>query len=358
MVKIIFMLAFFLAFCFYSNSFSQSSEEGSISGYVIDKNTQKPMEFVNVFIANTMKGSSTGKDGFFEIKGIALGLQEVVASFIGYEPYRQQVKITSTPTKLNIQMQAKVMELKEVQVTGEVDKVWKKQMKKFRSFFLGNTPNKEDCIIVNEGVLDFQEDENTKKFIAKASDLLVIENRALGYKITYLLEKFEVDRDDNSTYFGKPKYDFLEPKNEKEKKRWELARLDAYRGSLRHFLHALTVDSLALQGFEIYSNVVLGKDDKKVSNPKELFLFGETSSQRLLKFKNYLKIVYNGRTEKFVRNQAIPQTCWIHQTLSAPAMFYKNGYLSNPLTLFLNGYWARLGVADELPFEYVPPKID
>lgn len=350
---------FILLFSITISTFSFAQEnEGVLTGYIVDKNTKKPMEFVNVFIANTMKGSSTNKDGFFEIKGIPQGTQEIVASFVGYEPYRQQVKITATPAKLNIQLQAKVIELKEVEIVGEVDKVWKKQVRKFKSFFLGNTPNKEDCVIVNEGVLDFAEDEKTKLFTAKANDLLIIENRALGYKITYLLEKFEVNKDNTSRYLGKPKFDFLEPKNEKEKKRWEYARLDAYKGSLRHFLHALAVDSLAHQSFEVYSSIMIGKDERKVTNFKELMLFGENSSQRLLKFSNYLKIIYNGRTERYVRNQAIMQTCWINMTQAAPALFYTNGHLNNPMTLFLNGYWGQLGMADELPYEYVPPKIE
>lgn len=351
-----FILFFFLLFSSLQ-SYAQENE-GSISGYVVDSNTKKPMEFVNVFIANTMKGSSTDKNGFFEIKGIAQGMQEIVASFVGYTPYRQQVKISTTPYTLNIQIQAQVTELKGVEITGEVDKTWKKQMRKFKSFFLGNTSNKEDCIIVNEEVLDFQEDEKTKTFTAKARDLLIIENRALGYKITYLLENFEVDKDNTSRYLGKPKFDFLEPKNDKEKKRWEYARVAAYKGSLRHFLHAAATDSLTHQGFEVYTSLVIGKDEKKVTNFKDLMLFGETSTQRLLKFNHYLKIIYNGRTERFVRNQAMMQTCWIKMTQSTPAMFYTNGHLNNPLTLFLNGYWATLGMADELPYEYNPPKIE
>ncbi|TAH21183.1 MAG: carboxypeptidase-like regulatory domain-containing protein [Cytophagales bacterium] len=351
-----------LVFVFYaivlvSDAFAQSvGEEGRITGIVTDFATGKPMEFVNVFIANTMRGTMTDEKGSFAIDKIPFGTQEIICSFVGYEPHRSQIKITSEPVKLTISLRAKAIELNAVQVTGEVDKAWKKQMKKFKYIFLGNTPNKNKCLIVNEEVIDFFEDKTTKALKAVANDLLIIENRALGYKITYLLEHFEVDKDKNM-YFGKPKFDFLEPKNEKEKKSWELARIDAYKGSLRHFLHALATDSLPKQNFDLFSSPIVGKDEKVITSAKDMVLYGEISSQRLLKFKNYLKVVYHGRTE-YVRNKAVSQTCWIKMTQTTPATFYVNGYLSNPLSILLNGYWAKLGMADELPFEYTPPAIN
>jgi hypothetical protein len=336
---------------------AQSTEEGIVTGIVTDLSTGKPMEFVNVFIANTMRGVMTDAQGSFTLDKIPFGAQEIVCSFVGYEPYRSQVKITSQVAKLTIKLQPKTTELAGVEIKGEVDKVWKKQMKKFRHFFLGNTSNADDCIIVNAGVIDFWEDEKTKSLWAKASDLLVIENRALGYKITYLLEDFEVDKRGNSRYFGKPKFDFLEPKDEREKKRWEVARVDTYRGSVKHFLHALITDSLVGQSFEVFTSPIFGKDERPLQATEDIWLYGESSSQRLLKFKNYLKIVYNNRVERQIGNRTIPQTCWIKMTQTAPAMFYTNGYLSNPLAIFLSGYWAKMGMADELPFEYVPPKF-
>lgn len=357
MKKYFLMLVFTFAATALRPLIAQSAEEGIVTGIVTDASTGKPMEFVNVFIANTMRGVMTDAQGSFVIDKIPFGTQEIVCSFVGYEPYRSQVKIMAQPAKLSIKLQPKITELAGVEIKGEVDKVWKKQMKKFRHFFLGNTSNADDCVIVNGGSIDFWEDEKTKSLRAKASDLLIIENRALGYRITYLLEDFEVDKKGNSRYLGKPKFDFLTPKDEKEKRRWEVARTEAYRGSLKHFLHALITDSLTLQSFEIFSSPIFGKDENPLTNTEDIWLYGESSSQRLLKFKNYLKIIYNSRIERQIGNRSIPQTCWIKMTQTAPAMFYTNGYLSNPLAIFLSGYWAKLGMADELPFEYVPPKL-
>jgi hypothetical protein len=56
-----------------------------IKGYVFDASTNSPLEDVNVYIANSTFGSSTNKEGYFNIKGVPPGIKEIVVTIIGYE---------------------------------------------------------------------------------------------------------------------------------------------------------------------------------------------------------------------------------------------------------------------------------
>jgi hypothetical protein len=329
--------------------------EGSITGTVIDQTTGKPMEFVNVFISNTTKGTTTNAQGKFLIDNAPMGKQEIVFSFVGYLPYKQEIMISSKPIALDIMLQAQTTMLQEVQVKGEVDKKWKKQLKKFKSYFLGQSANNDKCVITNEGVIDFVEDEESNVFKAIASDWLIIENRALGYKITYLLENFEIDKNGTNKYNGQAKYESLTPKNDKERINWENARYEAYKGSLRHFLQCLAMDSTAKSGFEVYTSSAMNTEVSIVRNPhKDLLLYGENNTQRLFKFSKMLKIVYNGRIERFISNTPVYQVSWLKMSQPAPMIFYTNGNVENPLALFQYGYWAKVGMADFLPLDYNP----
>ena len=58
---------------------------GTIKGRVIELETKKPLFGANVIIRGTFLGSSTNKEGIFEIKNVPAGSHQLTVSMIGYE---------------------------------------------------------------------------------------------------------------------------------------------------------------------------------------------------------------------------------------------------------------------------------
>tara|TARA_Y100001933_G_scaffold99465_1_gene99853 strand:+ start:801 stop:3074 length:2274 start_codon:yes stop_codon:yes gene_type:complete len=97
-------------------------QTGSVQGLVTEDGT--PVPFVNLFLKGTEKGASSDENGFYSIEKIASGNYVLVASAIGYEPYRKALKINAGETlTLNIEMTASAHNLKETVVTGTLKPV-------------------------------------------------------------------------------------------------------------------------------------------------------------------------------------------------------------------------------------------
>ena len=106
-------LSVFLVTLFLSaTAFSQN---GKISGKVLDGNTGEALPFVNVLIEGTTLGAATDIDGYFSIIGIRPGNFNVRASAIGYNSQTVQgvrVSIDLT-TEVNFELMETSIELKE-----------------------------------------------------------------------------------------------------------------------------------------------------------------------------------------------------------------------------------------------------
>ena len=118
----------FCLFLFMSNSNAQQNKPaaGSISGTVLEKGTDVPMEFSNVVVfsksdSTQVAGTVTNKDGKFSIDGIKNGSYYVRISYIGFEDkYFDDVTINSSArTDLGkIFLSAKSVNVNEVVVSG------------------------------------------------------------------------------------------------------------------------------------------------------------------------------------------------------------------------------------------------
>ena len=209
-----------------------------IDGRIVDKSTSEPLVGVNVFFSKTTWGATTDDNGFYTLTNIPAGQYELVVSMIGYEVEREQMIIkTDERFTLNFRLQSRAILMSEVNVTAKTDRVWKKNYNRFRRSFLGTSKNGESCLILNEFVLTF--DENGQYFRAKASQPIRIENPELGYRITYILDDFEIDGTE-VRFAGDHYYESMISKSKRQLKKWEKNRKKAYNGSLRHLLKTLT----------------------------------------------------------------------------------------------------------------------
>jgi hypothetical protein len=234
--SLIFLVSFVSLFNKPSELQAQSSPRQDISGYVIDAATGKPLQAANVFLANTMLGDASNELGHFLIRGVPPGTFEIVVSFIGYEVQKREIRITGPTKPMIFKLTPRPIQAPEIEVTAEDMKKWRKRFKKFKELFFSTTRNASECKILNPYVLDFTEAGGA--FKAVADEPIIIENRALGYKLLYVLEDFE-DSSDFLKIRGVPKFEELAPASPEEMEKWRKNRLRAYRGSLRHFLATL-----------------------------------------------------------------------------------------------------------------------
>lgn len=227
------------------------SQNLSIKGEVRDAKTNQSLPFVNVFVSNSTKGTQTDTTGKFRINGLAAGTYSVVASMVGYESQTKEISLqpgASIPT-LTFVLKEQEKGLDEVTIRAKRDKQWERNFKIFSEIFLGNDEYAKTCTITNPYVVDIEMADGG--LVAKASSPIIIENRSLGYKLTFVLKQFEVSN--NSYTIGGDTFFEELLASSHERARWQKNRLDAYRGSLGHLLQAFYRQSVEKEGFVLYT---------------------------------------------------------------------------------------------------------
>ena len=89
-VKFLFFFTLLLIF----SAFEANAQNALVRGNVYDKETGDPIPFANVYIEGTTKGTNTDLDGFYALADVEPGNYTVVATFIGYDTARVDVKLT------------------------------------------------------------------------------------------------------------------------------------------------------------------------------------------------------------------------------------------------------------------------
>ena len=360
-----------------------------IDGRIVDKSTSEPLVGVNVFFSKTTWGATTDDNGFYTLTNIPAGQYELVVSMIGYEVEREQMIIkTDERFTLNFRLQSRAILMSEVNVTAKTDRVWKKSYDRFRRSFLGTSKNGESCLILNEFVLTF--DDSGQYFKAKASQPIRIENPELGYRITYILDDFEIDGTE-VRYAGDHYYESMVSKSKRQLKKWEKNRKKAYNGSLRHLLKTLTdrfdlrftlkngmiiqndnwnsiagrkKDPLVREGFSISMNKkdlfgtsLIIEEEYKPLRSDTLVFPGATYEQPLLSFEGRMMVVYMKESPELAYMMENDSPSSYKQTsyllLRADSVYFdRDGRYFEPYMIEQQGYssWERIG--DQLPFNY------
>jgi hypothetical protein len=263
-----------------------------------------------------------------------------------------------------------------------------RNMQDFRENFIGSSENARFCKIVNPAVLEFKKEALILK--ATADSLLVIENRGLGYRLSYLLEEFILNTlTKKLLYKGQVVFERLLPESEKEKQQWATNRLKAYYGSEMHFMRALYQHHLFEEGFFLNLYKDKKREDGKIVNiavPDTVLtthsrLFKRkismptlnnynrildstafaSSSQVILSFEGQLEVIYIHEEEPYgylsKRNLKVgykqPQRSRLY-LLNRGVAVEPNGSVLSEENLPTLGYWSWELVAESLPIDYNP----
>ncbi|MDP9080112.1 MAG: carboxypeptidase-like regulatory domain-containing protein [Bacteroidota bacterium] len=377
-------------------SFAQS---GVITGMVTNAETNRPLPRASVFLSNSSVGSATAEDGKFALVGIRPGQYRLVVTILGYEEYSNTVLVGHEPIKLDIKLSPKPLMLREVVISSSAD--WKKNYEAFRRDFIGTDENAKSCVVLNPHILNITYNPTKQLLHADADEFLVVENKALGYRVKYLVNDFKIDKISNIvSREGQQLFEDL-PGSEAQKKKWHKKREEAYYGSAMHFYRSLYADKLKDEGFIAYNftrypnpkrppedilkrkmeffyqrrivdsfkywqDIAINESKYAGDNVSKLpyatwEILSSTGQAGLyaMHFPNYLYVVYTRKTDDTKdRDLYRPLDMSNYEvtviTRSAPyVIFDTNGTVVENSPLY-EGAWARAKVSDLLPVDYVP----
>ncbi|MFN4316258.1 MAG: carboxypeptidase-like regulatory domain-containing protein [Chitinophagaceae bacterium] len=226
--------------------------QGAISGTVVRADNGSPLAGASVFISNTSRGTVTDASGSFTLNNIPTGKYELVVSSIGFETFVYSFSGSDLPARLRVEMKLKVRELENVTVEPSVEETWEKWGRMFTESFLGSTAEASQCKISNYKQIRFRYYRRSDRLVAWADEPLKIENRALGYRISYQLEDFEVRFKERSTrYMGYALFEDMDGDKKEVRKRWQRSRDRAFYGSALHFWRSVQQNRFAHDGFRV-----------------------------------------------------------------------------------------------------------
>lgn len=349
---------------------AQERASATLQGRVTAADTGAPLAGAHVFLAGSTRGTTTDRDGRYQLD-LPPGNHEIAASMLGYEAETQRLRLSPTvASTLDFWLKPTVMALDEVVVAATRPEDWQRHLETFEQFFLGTTDNAAQCRLLNPEVLDFDYDDEARRLRAEAHAPLMIENRALGYRMHYYLKEFDLV-EGVLRYLGVPRFEELEPRNKRERRRWERRRRATYEGSLQHFLAALfttgSIEDAKKAGFEV-SLAPRFKTDPSATIPIRSGAFVRPAAEpesRLLAFEDYLHVVYKPDVRR-PSSSGVPglsnrapaldeHASWITLT-NGPAEIDRYGYLFDPYSVTTYGRWSRERIAETLPRDYQPPR--
>lgn len=339
-----------------------------VTGKILDSADKKPIPGATVFLANASVGTASNTDGTFTLENVRSGQYEVVISMLGYNTHRQVLMVNSDLLLKTIFISAKSIVLNEVKITPNAE--WEHNYALFKQEFLGTSVYAQDCKILNPEILDLQFDKISRVFTASAQNFLIIENKALGYKIKYLLNTFEKDNKQGSLYYaGEASFEEMKGKKSAEK-RWTKNRVAVYKGSSMHFLRTAMGNDLSAEGFKVlrlirkpdpkYNGLGNKYIDALVTTPlTEDAYVGRTDARGLfvLKFDDCLYVMFNGGKPIEADDNNPKGIGWITTTImfNKPyAIFDANGIFTDPAALTFDGTWGLSRMATMLPVDYEP----
>jgi len=121
---------------------AQQNSQINIKGNVVDEETGAPLENVNVFLANTSIGTTTGKNGTFNIENTQLGTYDIIFSCVGYKTEKRSIySYKQGNFNFNISLNPQAINLNQINVTGIIPEDWKENSKLLIKCLMGETEN-------------------------------------------------------------------------------------------------------------------------------------------------------------------------------------------------------------------------
>jgi len=387
-------------------SFAQNNF--NISGTVRDD--RETISGAAIYLSGTKISTITNNEGKFTLAKLPVGNYDVLIQVVGYLPYSKNIIISDKSVDIDVLLKANMVTLNEVVIKPDPNRLM--YINTFKRFFLGQTPNAAMCQILNSDVLLVDYDRLNNVLLVNSNEFLIIENKALGYRIKYLLKYFEYNYNTHIMFYAGFPF-FEEMKGSKAKiKKWNKKRNEAYYGSYQHFFKSLYQGISQKEGFVIYKLATIenknrlpdstinanikkltagqkainiltfNKNDslnywlKERSKPKTMAVLNKAlvntdtlvkTCNNDLKSINYTDDLFVVYTKEKEAEAYMQSGFYVNRTpdignaqvslvslLEPPILFYPNGGITNPRSFLFKGIWAYEKMADSVPAEFEP----
>lgn len=390
-------------------AFSQNSF--SIVGTIRDQKETLPG--AGVYLSGYKVSTVADQEGKFKISNLRPGSYDILVQMVGYLPYSKSVIISDKSVQVELILKESTTNLNEVVIHADPNRA--KYIKQFKEYFIGTTPNAEQCKLLNPQVLNIDYDITKSLLTVKTSEFLIVENKALGYRLKYMLDYFEYNSRTRIIYFsGHPFFEELKASGTRKKK-YIGKREVAYYGSSQHFFRSLYQGKGDDEGFIInkmikipnpsrYPDSIIHKNLVKLKTPPKSTILSKSTplkdtamisfwlkQQDMARYIDCLdhevispnKVVYtynkNLKLLDCTGTLAVSYTrekeslaysktgFWIFRPLDipdyeisvanlvqGPIRFYENGSIYDSRSMLYEGFWAYEKVADMVPMDYIP----
>jgi hypothetical protein len=357
----------------------------TITGIVTD-DKDAPIPGATVFIADSRLAAATDAEGRFALKQVWAGKHNLVVKMMGYVVTTHEFTLQNEDLRFRLKLSEDNLLLNAVNISGisRVDR--ESYLETFMRCFFGTSAYARDCKIKNADIIKFHYNKETDVLTAGTDDFLIIENKALGYRIKYLLTNFSYDKGNVggiTSFAGKLFYEDM-PGNEREQKEWREARADVYLGSITHFFRALFNSKANEDKFVIYqvpNQLLLNAYAKKHKQPPQRYYkpvkslnkfitgiddrFKAFDIRPLIKDSTELLVLYTpkrepkdfgGRGTVIGRTFKMPlgQLSFLRPVRDS-IIINKNGDVSPATNLIKGGFWTWGQMATFIPSDYELP---
>ncbi|MDU1889352.1 MAG: carboxypeptidase-like regulatory domain-containing protein [Dysgonomonas sp.] len=366
-MKLKFIISLFIIS--FGNLYSQSLE-----GIVVDSNTGEPISDASIFLNGTSINTKTNAKGTFTLLIDSIINTELIIKHVGYELY-----IIKNPfrTKFyNISLSQKENLLKEVVVSPFFSR--EEMLRAFEKQFLGESKAGKSCKILNEYDIELQYKPSSKCLVATAEKPLIINNKYLGYEVTFILKNFEVSFSKDNTlssrymqdifYDGISSFIDLKPNSKVVARR----RREVYKESVAYFFRNFvnrTIDSCGFKATINSEKLPSVIKDKNIQNPQRTkgglrsqvldhyFTMKDTLSMTMVKvndkFNSQSFISNNGVTAYMVLSAKYWNDLETQFVFQTDCIFIdRYGNISNPDKVWILGHMSKNRVGNLLPRNY------
>lgn len=337
-----------------------------ITGKVVLASSKQPLQGASVFAQNTTLGTATDADGNFKLY-LPDGGYTLSVTFTGYNTESRRISTSDASDRTVLfEMSEKEKEMEAVAIvsTGEVKDGWIKYGQFFTDKFIGQTTNSAACVLKNPEILKFYFSKKRNRLKVVAAEPLLIENRALGYNIKYALDSFTYEyHTEVSVYTGSPLFEEKTSTDSVQIIKWNIARQNAYKGSLLHFMRSLYERRLKEEGFEIQFLVNINDKDTSLplKDPYKALNYTKDDSSLLVEIKPNqprVGVIYLNEKPSEVYRTLLPdepsdfQFSVIGFLTKEFLGIEQNGYYFDQEDLAISAYWTWDKVGDLLPYDY------
>lgn len=257
-----------LLFCFVCLASIISIKAQVVQGKLVTENGN-PISQVQVYVDGSKINTTTDTQGFFSIDVKGLRNANLVFQKELYET--KIASIQSLVGKENTVQLIKFQEIEEVRIIPYTEEAYKRYISYFLNEFLGM--DQENVKLKNPRSLKFSYDKNTKFLKVKAKQPLIIENKKLGYSVQYDLISFESDFNQRLVSF----YGTSFFKEHPAKKELQVNRMNAFLGSMQHFVRSIVENTVETEGFWV--NYIVRMPNPKYPSAGELAELKEFQAQ-------------------------------------------------------------------------------